>query len=185
MTPRQPRLAPAELSPAQRLLYDAIVSGPRQGGAFSLTDEADALVGPFGGFLISPAVGDALQQVGAAVRYRTSLTDRLRELAILAVAHHHSSSFERHAHEAVGRKAGLSEEVLADMATGRGPVLSDPVENAGLRFTRALLSGDVTDEEWADLVPVLTLPVAYELIVLVGYYSTLALQMRVLRVDDV
>ena len=185
MSPRQPRLVPDQLSLEQRALYDEITGGPRRGGAFDLVDDNGALVGPFGGFLLSPAVGQALQGVGAAVRYRSRLPDRLRELAILAVAQHHASAFERHAHEAVGRAAGLSEQVLSALAAGTDPALEDPAEIAGLRFTRALLRGDVTDEEWSDIVPVLTLPLAYDLIVLVGYYSTLALQMRVLRVDQV
>ncbi|HEY0949418.1 MAG TPA: hypothetical protein VGD85_04425, partial [Nocardioides sp.] len=52
--------------------------------------------------LLSPAVGDALQRLGAAVRYRTALPDRAREMAILLVAARWDSAFEREAHEAVG-----------------------------------------------------------------------------------
>jgi 4-carboxymuconolactone decarboxylase len=48
----------------------------------------------------------------------------------------------------------------------------------------ALLGGDVDDRTWAACVPPLDATAVFELTTLVGYYSMLALQMRVLRVDD-
>lgn len=182
---RQPALTPAELTSDQRELYDAITGGPRSGGAFALTDEAGALQGPFGGFLLAPSLGDAVQRLGAAVRYQSSLTDRVRELAILAVAGYHSSPFERYAHEAVGRAAGLTEQEMASAAVGDGERLADPVEAAALCITWAILQGDVADELWAQCVPPLDASVIYELIVLVGYYSMLAVQMRILRTEGI
>jgi 4-carboxymuconolactone decarboxylase len=182
--PRQPALRPADLTEPQLELYRAITGGPRSGGAFSLTDADGALAGPFGGFLLSPAIGDALQQVGAAIRYRCSLTPRVRELAILAVAAHHDSPFERYAHEAVGRTVGLSEDEMTAVRNREVPTLTDESEVAVLRLTTALLSGDVDDPTWVGCVPPLEIAHVFELIALVGYYSTLALQMRVLRTED-
>lgn len=180
---RQPSLVPGQLTEAQQLLYERIIGGPRSGSSFALTDSDGALLGPFGGFLLSPAIGGALEQLGAAIRYRSNLPPRVRELAILVVATHHASAFERHAHEAAGRAAGLLEDEISSLADGRTPSLKDPVERAAVRFTRALIDGDVDDSTWDQSVPLLSLGSIYELIVLVGYYSTLALQMRVLRTD--
>ena len=50
---------------------------------------------PSGVSSLHPAIGDALQRLGAAIRYGTRMTARVRELAILAVAEHHDSAFER------------------------------------------------------------------------------------------
>jgi 4-carboxymuconolactone decarboxylase len=180
---RQPRLRPQDLDPAQQALYRSITEGPRSGGPFALADEDGVLQGPFGGFLLSPTVGDALQRVGAAVRYGSGLSDRLRELAILAVAAAQDSAFERTAHEAVGATCGLTEAEMRAVREGGDPELADPVEAAGLSLARALLSGDVDDETWAACVPPLDATAVFELVALVGYYATLALQMRVLRVD--
>lgn len=182
---RQPRLRPAELDEAQARLYRAITEGPRSRGPqlFALSDDQGALNGPFGGFLLSPAVGDALQGLGAAVRYGTSLSDRVREMAILAVAARRDSAFERHAHEAVGRACGLTDGELDVLRSGGVPDLADEQERAALRVTCALLDGDVDDATWAACVPPLSAGVVFELTALVGYYSTLALQMRALRVD--
>jgi 4-carboxymuconolactone decarboxylase len=186
MTPeRQPGLRPEELDPAQQQLYDAITRGPRSDGPFPLVDESGVLQGPFGGFLLSPAVGEALQQLGAAIRYRTTLTPRMRELAILVVAAHHGSPFERHAHEAVGRAAGLTEQEMSAVAERRHVPLDDAHEAAALELTQAMLEGDVDDSLWERCAPRLGVPAVFELIALVGYYSTLALQMRVLRTDRV
>ena len=76
-------MPPAQLGPDARALYDRINAGPR--GA-SMVDDRGALIGPFNAMLLSPALGDPLQELGAAIRYRSSLTDRCRELAILIVA---------------------------------------------------------------------------------------------------
>ena len=180
---RQRRFAPDELTGDRRQLYEAITSGPRSRGpqSFPLTDADGVLRGPFNDFLLAPRLGHALQELGAAVRYATSLSAREREIAILVVAAHWDSAFEREAHEAVGRAAGLTETELADLREGRRPQLDDAREAACLTLTRALVLGDVDDATWAATVPPLDRETVFELTTLVGYYATLALQMRVFR----
>jgi 4-carboxymuconolactone decarboxylase len=181
---RQHAFRPSELDPERLGLYRSITEGPRSQGPrlFELVSETGTLLGPFNEFLLSPDLGDALQQLGAAIRYRSGLSDRLREMAILVVAAARDSSFERSAHEAVGRSVGLTDEELAAIAEQSPIDLEDPVEAAGLRLTRALVDGDVDDETWAACVPPLARENVFELTTLVGYYSILALQMRVFRV---
>lgn len=180
---RQPRLGPDDLDPAQAALYRAITEGPRGSGPFALVDADGVLQGPFAGFLLSPDVGDALQRLGAAIRFRTRLTPRMRELAILTVAAHHQSTFERYAHEAVGRSIGLIESELTAVRDGLPVPLEDAAEAATVALTRALLDGDVDDSLWAQCEPRLGVATVFELVALCGYYSTLALQLRVLRAD--
>jgi 4-carboxymuconolactone decarboxylase len=181
---RQRRFLPDELTGERRELYQAITSGPRGRGpqAFPLTDDDGALRGPFNGFLLAPRLGSALQELGAAVRYATALSAREREIAVLVVAAHWDSAFEREAHEAVGRAAGLSDAELADLREGRRPPLEDTREVACWTLTRALVAGDVDDGTWAACVPPLDQESVFELTTLVGYYATLALQLRVFRV---
>ncbi len=185
-TPRQPRLLPGQLDDEQAALYRTITEGPRGTGPqpFDLTDAEGALAGPFGGFLLSPRLGDALQRLGAAVRYGSGLSHRVRELAILVVAAHWRSSFETMAHEAVGRACGLTEDELAAVRSGEMPSLSDPAERAAIRLAGSMVAGDVDEQTWEACVPLLDTSTVFELTTLVGYYSTLALQMRVLRVDE-
>jgi 4-carboxymuconolactone decarboxylase len=181
---RLARPSPAALDPEQRALYDAIAGGPRARGPqhFALTADDGGLLGPFNALLLSPALGTALQQVGSAVRFSSALPARIREAAILLVATAWDSAFERMAHEAVGRDAGLSEDDLAALRRGEVPASADDAERAHLEVTRALLRGDLSDEEWGLWTPVVGDRAVFELTTLVGYYATLALQLRVFRV---
>ncbi|MFD0688006.1 carboxymuconolactone decarboxylase family protein [Actinomadura fibrosa] len=180
-------LLPGELDEPQAEVYRAITGGPRAAGpqAFPLTDEEGRLRGPFNAMLLSPPVGQALQAVGSAVRYASVLTDRARELAILAVAAHWGSAFEREAHEAVGRACGLTETEMAALRSGTEPDLPDPAEAATLRTARTLTAaGRLTDEEYAEAVRVLGERALFELTTLVGYYGLLALQLRVFAGEE-
>jgi 4-carboxymuconolactone decarboxylase len=185
MSERLPKLAVAELDADQRTLYDAIAGGPRSRGPqlFALTDDAGGLEGPFNAMLLSPPLGTALQAVGSAVRYSGALSDRAREIAILVVAHAWESSFEIYAHAAVGRAAGLDDATLAALRDGAFDQLDD--DDRLVAETSVALAGrsDLTDEEFAVARDALGLPVLFELTTLVGYYATLALQLRVFRVE--
>ena len=179
------RLRPAELDAEQRALYDAIVGGPRAGGGspFRLLDSAGGLEGPFNAMLLQPALGEALQALGSAVRYRTTLAPRAREIAILVVARVWDSAFERHAHEAVGRVAGLTDDELHALRAGWADAFADPGERLIAQTAAALaVRGDLTDAEFAAARDGLGLPQVFELTTLVGYYATLAMQLRVFGV---
>jgi 4-carboxymuconolactone decarboxylase len=183
--PRLAGLELAELDTEQRELYDSIAGGPRAQGPqlFALTDGAGRLNGPFNAMLLVPKLGAALQAVGSAVRYGGSLPGRAREIAILAVAQHWDSAFERHAHEAVGRAVGLTEVELAALRAASVTDFADPFERLVAATSFALAArGDLDDAEYAAARDGLGLPVLFELTTLIGYYATLALQLRVFRV---
>ena len=186
MTPgaRVPKLAPSDLDHEQRALYDAIAGGRRAQGPqlFRLTDSEGRLEGPFNAFLLQPRLGSALQALGSAVRYETALDDRCREIAILVVAAHWRSDFEWYAHEAVARSAGLTDAELAAIQDGRDTELTGH-EAVVARTVAALLTrGDLDDAEYAEAVEHFGPTGLFELLTLVGYYATLALQLRVFRV---
>ncbi len=174
------------LNAAQAELYAALTGGPRSGGnqPFRLIDDAGALAGPFNAMLLQPAVGQALQALGAALRYQGSLPDRARELAILIVAAHTECAFEQLAHEAAGRRAGLTDADLAAIRAGQEPDLADPAERALVRAAWTLArTGDLTDEQYPAAEAELGQAGLFELTTIVGYYRTLALQLRVFRVE--
>lgn len=183
LTVRIRPLSPSELDAEQTTLYAAITGGPRGQGVqhFALTAPDGSLRGPFDIMLRSPAVGTAQQELGAAIRYRTGLSDRGRELAILLVAAHWDSAFERESHEATARALGFSDvELTAIRALEVPPLAGD--EALVARTVIALLDGDLADEGWDAASRVLGVGGIFELTALVGYYATLALQLRVFRV---
>jgi 4-carboxymuconolactone decarboxylase len=135
--------------------------------------------------LVAPAVGAAQQRLGAAVRYETSLSARVRELAILATAARWDCEFERYAHEPAALAAGLTAAQLAAIRVGEEPDGLDPTELVALRFVCDLLrKGDVDDVTYTATVSTIGNRMVVELTALVGYYATLALQLRVFRVGS-
>lgn len=178
-------LTPHELTPDQGALYAAITGGPRSQGPqhFALTAEDGALRGPFDVMLRSPAVGTAQQELGAAIRYRTGFSDRARELAILLVAAHWDSAFERESHEAIARSLGFGDDDFAAIRTRDVSGFDEDERAVGVAVI-ALLDGDLSDEGWDAASTALGVDGLFELTALVGYYSTLALQLRVFRVDS-
>jgi 4-carboxymuconolactone decarboxylase len=107
---RFPTLTPEQMTPAQRAMADSVIAGPR-----------GRLAGPFNAWLRSPEIGERLQQVGAAVRYKSSLPRELNEFAILIVAREWTAQYEWHAHHRLAMEAGLPAAVAADLAQGRKP----------------------------------------------------------------
>lgn len=188
-TRRLDRLPPETLTEEQRRVYERITGGPRGDGPrlFELTDDEGALLGPFNAMLLSPPVGDALQALGAALRYRTALSDRVREAVILVVATHCGSAFERYAHEAVGRHVGLTPaEIDGLRSVDPAEAFAEEGESVVVRFARQLLSrGNADDECFDELTRWHGIAAAFEIATLVGYYSTLATLLRLFEADTV
>lgn len=185
MTGRLSKAVVEGLTPEQRVLYDAIAGGPRAQGrqAFALTDDQGRLEGPFNAMLLSPGLGGRLQDLGAAVRYASTLDDRARELAILVVAYAWDSDFERYAHERVARAAGVQDAEMATVRDGRFEGIRDDRERLIVTTVHALaVRSDLTDDEYRRARDGLGEPVLFELSTLVGYYALLALQLRLFRV---
>ena len=177
------------MSPEQVGLYREILSGPRGQGprAVLLATGAGGLAGPFNAMLYAPDVGHALQELGAAIRFRTSLTPRIRETAILVVAQAWDSAYERFSHEPIGRDAGLTEPEIEALRAGTDPGFSDERERVAWSVVRSLVGigapADLDDREYDLAARTLGEQALVELSTLVGYYSTLALQLRIFRVD--
>jgi 4-carboxymuconolactone decarboxylase len=181
---RIPKLVPSSLDDEQRSLYDAIAGGRRAQGPqlFRLADADGRLEGPFNAFLLQPRLGSALQALGSAVRYDTGLDDRCREIAILVVAAHWQSAFEWYAHEAVARSAGLGDAELAAVRDGRHAELAGREALVARTVAALVTRGDLDDAEYREAADQVGAAGLFELLTLVGYYATLALQLRVFRV---
>ncbi|MDZ7677750.1 MAG: carboxymuconolactone decarboxylase family protein [Acidimicrobiales bacterium] len=177
ITPR----TPDELDPEQRALYDSIAGGKRAQGprVFDLTASDGSLLGPFAPLLIEPSLGAAVSALGEAIRFQSSLSDRVRELAILVVASHRSSEFEWYAHERLGRHIGLDDAVVDAVRARARPELSEPAELAAWSVVAELVgSRHLGDETFAAAVEHLGERGVFELASLVGYYELLATLME-------
>ena len=114
-------IPPESLTPEQRALYDAIRSGPRGAVKNSAAAKPGPLGGPFNVLLRSPDIGNIIQSLGAAIRFRSSIPAKLNELAIITVARQWSAHYEWQAHHRLALEAGLDPAIGEDIAQGRRP----------------------------------------------------------------
>lgn len=178
---RLPWPAPDDLSDSARLVYDAITGGARAAGPrlFRMATDDGRLEGPFNAMLSAPGVGLALQELGARIRYGSTLSDRVREIAILMVAAHHRSDYEWYAHEAVGRAIGLSEDEISALQRQDTPSSCDAAEATTIDLVRSLVTHrSVDDTTMARALTALGIERTSEIVVLVGYYQLLDLLIR-------
>ncbi|HEV7627634.1 MAG TPA: carboxymuconolactone decarboxylase family protein [Streptomyces sp.] len=182
---RLPRLTRDTLEGEQAALFDRIAGTerPDQRPRLPRVGPDGALEGPFNALLRNPGLGTLLQDLGDEVRYRITLTDRCREIAILTVAAAWHSEYERYAHEDIARAVGLTDAEVAAVEAGSTEPFTDETELLIARTARALARAhDLADDEYAAAVAGLGERGLFELVTLVGYYSQIALALRVFRV---
>ena len=162
---RFPDIADGPLDERQQRVKSQIVAGPR-----------GQLVGPFRILLHAPGVEAALHPVGEYLRFRSVLDAAVRELVILATAVHWRCAFEWEAHAPIALEAGLAEGALAQLRRGEVPADAGPPLRAAHSLAGAMLrTGSVPDAVFADAVAHFGREGVLELLVLAGYYSTLAM----------
>lgn len=172
---RFPLLDPGTLRDDQRAVYDAVAGGPRADGPFLVVDGGGRLAGPFNALLYSPAIGQAVQALGAALRFGGSLPDRTREIIICAVAAEWDSAYEWYAHSRVAALVGINATELETLRTGGIPETLDDAEAAALNLAAALMRTRTVDAALhARVLEHFGHPGVAELALLVGYYQALA-----------
>ena len=170
-------LDPGELTGKQRRLYETIAGDARRNAArkFKTTDEKGALGGPFNALLYAPEVGDAVQALGAALRFESSLPGRLREFAILMVAQRWRANYEWFAHAPIAAREGLDEAVIEAVKAGEAPEGAPDDVMCVHRFVTELVeTRRVSDETYRVTRGLIGEQGVVELITLVGHYALLA-----------
>jgi 4-carboxymuconolactone decarboxylase len=154
-----------EMTPAQKTMIDHLLSGPRAG--------AD---GPFNVLLRSPEMGDLAQQFGASVRFNSSVSRKLNELAIIITARYWTSQYEWQAHHRAALQAGLGPSIADAIAQGKRPVGMEKDEEAVYNFCSELLNtkqvGDATYKAVRDAVGERGV---VDLIGVMGWYHTVSM----------
>jgi 4-carboxymuconolactone decarboxylase len=132
------QIPPENLTAEQRVLADAIRSGPRGAVKNSAAAKPGPLGGPFNVWLRSPDIGNIIQSLGAAIRFRSSLPPKLNELAIIVTARQWTSQYEWLAHHRLALEAGLDPAIGEDIAQGRRPAKMSEEEAIVHDFSREL-----------------------------------------------
>ncbi len=169
---RMAAIPPDQMSPAQRSVADAILSGPRK-----------SIGGPFNAWLRSPELADRLQKVGEYVRFNSSLDRRVNEMAILMTAQAWGSQYEWYAHAPLAIKAGLDPAIVAAIGTGRKPDNMKDDEAIVWEFSTQLRRDHgVDDAIYARALEKFGEPGIMDLVAVNGYYDVVSMTLNVARV---
>lgn len=164
---------PAQYSPRQHEIDEAIASGPRGG-----------VRGPLAIWLHRPELAARAQELGRYCRYDTSLDPRLSELAILTMARHWAAEFEWFVHKPEALKAGLSPELVEAIRTRAAPPYADDEERIVHAVATAILeTRAVPDALYAEAVQVLGADRLVDLVGVLGYYTLISMTLNVFRVS--
>ena len=128
----------------------------------------------FKALLHSPGLTTQVAQLGGNILYATKLDGRVREAAILRVAHLSHCGYEIAHHDRIGRDVGLRDADLKALASGDHEALDAPVALA-MRWTDAVLrEGRASPELVREATETMGAEQTIELAVTVGYYTMLA-----------
>jgi 4-carboxymuconolactone decarboxylase len=164
---------PEKMSAEQRRVYDAIATGPRK-----------SVPAPFLAMLDAPVLADAIQAVGATIRFSGAAPDALREIAIMATAAAFGSGYEWSHHVAIARPLGVPETVIAATLSGRTDELDDKTAQLVITLCRsAVLERRIRQDELGRLVALVGRAVASEVVAIAGYYPMLALFLSAAELD--
>jgi 4-carboxymuconolactone decarboxylase len=170
---RLPPIAPADLTEAQRPLFDSIKAGVAEKYAGFETARPDgAMLGPWGAWLHDPELGQAFWTVTQAMTKARRIPDPARQIAILVVGARLGAAYEIYAHEAVARLTHkMSTKRLATLIAGNRPDDLNDEEGTAYDVAHALLKGGALPEPvYQRALEVFGQPGVNELIYLVGHY---------------
>lgn len=161
-------LTPDQLTTEQKGIFEQLVAGRGR------------ILGPYRVWIHSPTVASGMEQIGTFLNKRSSLSTREVEMVIIMIALHWQGEYVKTAHVRMGKDAGLSQAVIDALLAGTEPPLTDPHEKAVYRFAAAMIaSRKVPDGEFAEIEKVLGRSGIAEVLVLLGYYTSVAMAMKV------
>jgi 4-carboxymuconolactone decarboxylase len=134
--PRFPQLTMEQLSDKQKPLGEQIVKVSRVG-----------LAGPYNPMLRSPVFGQKMFDLLYYLRWQTSVPLKLNEFAILIIGRQWRSQVEWFAHVPLAIKAGLSQDIIAELKANKRPSNMPPEEAVVYDFVTELTTAHVVSDE--------------------------------------
>jgi len=173
-------LGPDDLDDRQAAMWESILAGPR--GA-NLKGPARALDGPFNAWLYSPVAGERAGALGEELRFRVSIRDGLKELAIVVAGARWHAEYEFWGHSRLAQKHGIPRAVIDAVRDGRRPDFHDQDQAFVYDFVHPLVTdGFVGDEAYARARERFGDQGVVELALLAGYYTMVSLTLNAFAV---
>jgi 4-carboxymuconolactone decarboxylase len=157
-----------KLTGEQKTVFEQLVAGRGR------------ILGPYKIWIHSPTVASGMEHIGTYLNKRSSLSTREVEIGILVIAQHWDGEYVKQAHIKAGKAAGLTQQQIDAILASRDPGLTDPHEKAVHRFAVALASKTkLSDADFAEIEKAIGRDGIAEVLVLLGYYTSVALGMKV------
>lgn len=157
-----------ELGPDGNRVWEQIVASRGE----SALDGRGGLAGPFNAYVHAPQVGGHLSELGAVVRFGTSIERRLAELAIITVAARWQAEFEWSAHARMAREQGVPAEVVEAIGAGSEPPLRTDDERTVYAVASQLTrTGKIRQDTYDAAHRLLGDAGLVELVAMCGYYT--------------
>ncbi|MEX1125830.1 MAG: carboxymuconolactone decarboxylase family protein [Acidimicrobiia bacterium] len=135
------------------------------------------MIRPFAAMLHRPEIARATADLGAVIRYQSTISDHERELVICVTAIERDCGFEWDSHSPIARSAGVTDETLESIRSR--DVVVDEKDAALVEFVRELnRTGRVSDPTFEAMRARLGDPGVVELAAVVGYYTMMAVFMN-------
>ena len=172
MPARYTDFTPDHMTPEQKTVYDDIVAGPR-----------GRIYGPFLVLMHNPGLAPAVQKMGAYVRWKSTVPERLKELAICCIGRFWGAHVEFATHSVMAVKAGLDPAIVAAIEAGRRPEFTSDDETTIYEFCMTLLEKKgVDDALYARCLAVLGERGMIDLMATFTHYSTVSMTLNAFRV---
>ncbi|NQU31970.1 MAG: hypothetical protein HQ521_01950 [Bacteroidetes bacterium] len=144
-----------------------------------ITSSRPSIAGPFIAWLYSPEFADKAQSLGEFVRFHTSLSSRLSELAILCVARFWNCTGEWDIHVPFAKAAGIDDQIITAINHKDKPLFKEQKEEVLHNYIIQLLEKKfVDDKTFTRLSCFFDQKAIVEITGLVGYYSMVALSLN-------
>ena len=162
-----------DLNNEQLEIYDDIVNGPR-----------GDVVGPIRVWLNNPKFAKYAHKVGQYIRYESSLSSRLSELAIITTGRCWSSEFEWEQHAPLAEKAGIHMDYINSIANGKRPLFNRIDEQIVFDFSvECNLLKNVSDELYKSTIDLLGHNSVIDLVSTCGYYNLISMTINIFKIS--
>lgn len=176
---RLPYLRRDDLDERGAAVWDAVTATRGAG----VVNEDGGLVGPFNAWVQAPDVGARMTELGAVLRFGTSIERRLLELAIITVGAHWKAEFEWWAHSRMARDHGVPDDVVDAIGRGDTPAFESADDAVVHAVARQLVeTGKLDDGVYREAFDLLGAQGAVELVSLCGYYTLVSFTLNAFSV---
>jgi 4-carboxymuconolactone decarboxylase len=160
-----------QMTPEQKTMTENVLTGDR-----------GSMDGPYNVLLRSPEMGDLAQRYGAHLRFHSSISKKLVELAILITARFWNSQFEWYVHHKFALAFGLNPGVIHAISIGKQPATMERDEEVIYIFCTELLNKrEVSEGTFESAENMFGERGVVDLIGILGYYHLVSM---ILNVDQ-